>query len=999
MRLQTLPECITWRIEGPFDSSYSLALLNREVALALEGLGHEVVLHSTEGPGDFAPNETFLLAHPKLARLHRKAALIPPEAADVTSRNLYPPRVEDMTCRLNLLHNFGWEESGFPQEWVSHFNEHLQGITCVSRYVQKIMVDHGVTVPLVTVGNGVGHCARVEADPTFRVEAHDFRFLHVSSCFPRKGADVLLKAYGQAFSAADPVTLVIKTFPNPHNEIREWLASAQKTTPHYPDVLLIEEDLSDAQLKALYQQCHALVMPSRAEGFGLPMAEAMMYGLPVITTGWSGQVDFCTPETAWLVDFTFAPAETHFGLFNSVWAEPDSDHLAQLMRDVYALPAEARRHKSDAGRKLLMQNFKWEDVAGRLVTAAQHFAIAPAQTIGRVGWVTTWNEKCAIAAYSAHLVDNLPDDVTILASHTAVQTTPDGLEVVRCWKAGKDDALQALLLTIEERGIDTLIIQFSYRFFNFTYFSDFLVALANAGKSIVVMMHETADVSDEGAEPVAQLAVALSGCQRVLVHSPHDLNRLKAIGLIDNVTLFPHGVQDRPTRARAVSSTPFTIASYGFFLPHKGLLELIEALSLLVKEGRSVCLKLINAAYPIPASSALIEVARNRAAQLGLTDAIEIVEDFLSDDESLNRLSSADLIVFPYQHAIESSSAAVRYGLASGRPVAVTPLRIFDDVSRVVFTLPGKSPAKIAQGIRLLMDNILGNDPEVSQKLSVAERWREEHRHFRIGSRLHGILSGLAQTRTLGKVAESRDDSFRSTLFQRLSALQQRALAAELRALTVESEAKEEAKKYAIRVQMAESRAGEQERRALTAESRAGEQERRALIAESRAGEQERRALIAESRTEALLKSWSWRSTTPMRWVASAMYSFFYRSVIALQRLLPRIFARLACEFLRFFPALGYQISQWLFRYPVFRQKLLNAVLQHTTLPSTDPHRTLIEIVPLISHDLLDPRAQKIYAELKDTIETAQFTQNIESETSRVDALTPNSSLQKREKN
>ena len=969
MRLQTLPECITWRVEGPFDSSYSLALLNREVALALEELGHEVVLHSTEGPGDFAPNESFLLAHPELARLHRKAALISPEAADVTSRNLYPPRVADMTCRLNFLHNYGWEESGFPQEWVTRFNEHLQGITCMSRYVQKIMVDHGVTVPLMTVGNGVDHCARFEADPNFCVEARDFRFLHVSSCFPRKGADVLLKAYGQAFSAADPVTLVIKTFPNPHNEIRQWLASAQKTTPHYPDVLLIEEDLSDAQLKALYQQCHALVMPSRAEGFGLPMAEAMVYGLPVITTGWGGQVDFCTPETAWLIDFSFAPAETHFGLFDSVWAEPDAEHLAQLMRDVYALPPEIRRRKSEAGRKRLMQDFKWSDVAERLVTAARNWAVAPPLAMRRIGWVTTWNTKCAIAAYSAHLLNNLPDDVTILAPYTEEQTTPDGLEVVRCWKAGKDDALQALLLTIEERGIDTLVVQFSHRFFNFAYFSEFLAALANAGKSIVVMMHETSDASHESAEHVAQLAGALSGCQRVLVHSPHDLNRLKVIGLVDNVTLFPQGVLDRPTRARAVSSTPFTIASYGFFLPHKGLLELIEALALLITEGRSVCLKLINAASPIPASTALIDVARNRVAQLGLTHAIELVTDYLPDDESLNRLSSADLIVFPYQSATESSSAAVRYGLASGRPVAVTPLNIFEDVSRVVFTLPGQSPTQIAQGIRLLMDKILGHDAEIAQKLSVAERWREEHRHFRIGSRLHGMLSGLPQTRYLGRGAESREAIFRSTLFQRLSALQQRALAAELRALTAESDAKEKAQ----RVQIAESRAAEQEHRALTAESRAA----------------------------ALLKSWSWRSTTPMRWAASALYSLSCRSVAALQaftQLLPRIFARLACAFLRVFPALGYQISQWLFRFPVLRQKLLNAVLQHTSLSSDDPHRTLIKTVPLFSFDRLDPRARKIYAELKEAIGTAPLTKNVAPKTSRADALTANSSLQKGEK-
>ena len=48
--------------------------------------------------------------------------------ADITSRNLYPPRVNDMHSMVNLIHSYGWEESKFPDEWVDDFNEYLQGI-------------------------------------------------------------------------------------------------------------------------------------------------------------------------------------------------------------------------------------------------------------------------------------------------------------------------------------------------------------------------------------------------------------------------------------------------------------------------------------------------------------------------------------------------------------------------------------------------------------------------------------------------------------------------------------------------------------------------------------------------------------------------------------------------------------------------------------------------------------------------------------------------------
>jgi len=48
-----------------------------------------------------------------------------------------------------------------------------------------------------------------------------FKFLHISSGFPRKGVDILLEAYSQLFSIDDDVTLIIKTFPNEHNIVAD----------------------------------------------------------------------------------------------------------------------------------------------------------------------------------------------------------------------------------------------------------------------------------------------------------------------------------------------------------------------------------------------------------------------------------------------------------------------------------------------------------------------------------------------------------------------------------------------------------------------------------------------------------------------------------------------------------------------------------------------------------------------------------------------------------
>jgi len=207
-----------WRVEGPFDSSYSLSILNRSFTRFLDKEINNVSIHITEGEGDYPVDTNYLYQFTDIyAKYQRSNNLSNPP--DVVSRNLYPPRVSDMKARINLLHAYGWEESEFPKNWINDFNLYLQGITVMSSQVKKILIDNGLRIPVKVSGLGIDHLDSTDTAEFINLQAKRFKFLHISSCFPRKGIDLLLDAYCANFKINDDVSLIIKTFPNEHNNI------------------------------------------------------------------------------------------------------------------------------------------------------------------------------------------------------------------------------------------------------------------------------------------------------------------------------------------------------------------------------------------------------------------------------------------------------------------------------------------------------------------------------------------------------------------------------------------------------------------------------------------------------------------------------------------------------------------------------------------------------------------------------------------------------------
>lgn len=163
----------------------------------------------------------------------------------------------------------------------------------------------------------------------------------LASSFARKNPLGAIAAFRAAFADRADRILVLKVGNPAH--FPEDLAAIRAAIAGAPNIRLETRTLPAADSHALTACADIVLSLHRAEGFGLVPAEAMLLGVPVVATGWSGNLDFMDETSAALVPCTLVPARDPRGVFEAEgahWAEPDipaaAAHLVSLADD----PAE-----------------------------------------------------------------------------------------------------------------------------------------------------------------------------------------------------------------------------------------------------------------------------------------------------------------------------------------------------------------------------------------------------------------------------------------------------------------------------------------------------------------------------------------------------------------------------------------------------------------------------------------------------------------------------------
>lgn len=278
-----------------------------------------------------------------------------------------------------------FETDRIPDVWVDSLNKYSEGCLVPCNWNKEVFENSGVKVPVKVVPPGIDasfYKDTKDADPiTLQIPKDSFCFYSIFQWTERKNPVGLLKAYWAAFDGVEDVYLVLKTYgsdttPQSQRLIKETIAKVKGSMKlrKPPKIIFIGGFLSKAEMTGIHKRCDCFVLPHRAEGFGLPHLEAMGMGNPVISTGFSGNMDFMNKKNSFLLDYQMTPVSNmpwipHYEGTMS-WAEPSLGQLVSTMRSVYN-DRKAAKAIGLKGKKDVLKNFNWEESAKKLVKACR----------------------------------------------------------------------------------------------------------------------------------------------------------------------------------------------------------------------------------------------------------------------------------------------------------------------------------------------------------------------------------------------------------------------------------------------------------------------------------------------------------------------------------------------------------------------------------------------------------------------------------------------------
>ena len=207
-----------------------------------------------------------------------------------------------------------------------------------------------------------------------------FRYLLTGKYERRKSITETIDAWVQVFGNNPTFELSIKT-----NHIMNHEENKQKITEHVHGLGLTNVNvwygnLSLSELSSLYQRHNVFVLPTKGEGWGLPLIEAAASGMPIVTTMWSGNTEFLAPikNSVVPVEYDMVPIDCpEYQLFYptedkdwGTWAQPRAKSIAQALLYACDFFTELKSH-AVANSDVIRRDFSWAQCANTAMKMLQ----------------------------------------------------------------------------------------------------------------------------------------------------------------------------------------------------------------------------------------------------------------------------------------------------------------------------------------------------------------------------------------------------------------------------------------------------------------------------------------------------------------------------------------------------------------------------------------------------------------------------------------------------
>lgn len=453
--------------------------------------------------------------------------------------------------------------------------------------------------------------------------------------------------------------------------------------------------VDEGTLAAAYDAADLALNPmSRGSGTNIKMLEFFAVGLPTATTA--------------------IGARGLLGADGEAYDVLELPAFAGGIRSLLSDPGR-RARMGAAARRLAETSYDWRVISAsvaRVLRAAARGSRdpvarpAPLTARPRLALMSTWKARCGIADYAELLASGLPATLpwTVYAeSHSC--TVPEAGRVYRNWEYGLAN-LVPIERALERDRVDVLLAQHNPAFFGERDMLRLMDVCARRGVRAAFTFHAAQGLTLDPAT-----ARRLSEADAIFVHRQSDVAWLAAHGVSGPVRVIPQGIPRLPERSRAEARRLLgrpevpTIGHFGFLRPHKGTLELIEAFEVVASRVPGARLLLAAAEYPSPDSAAYRAVCAERIAASPFRDRIDASWAHRPLAEAGLLLQACDLIVYPYHASRESSSAAVRLGIASRRAVLVSASDIFEELRGVAAEAADLGPAPLADQIVSLLSD------------------------------------------------------------------------------------------------------------------------------------------------------------------------------------------------------------------------------------------------------------------------------------------------------